>query len=148
MIAGFGLGGVIYSSLVAILVARVAQARLMVIGGCIAATMLLVIALNPPWYAQILVYAVLGFGFYLLHGSIHVHVTELSQTARGAAASLHSSTFYLGQAVGPIYYGFAFAHTGTTVPPLIGAAVILIVGIICARYLRHRRGIIIQHSAS
>jgi len=66
---------------------------------------LVLIALNLPWYEQIGVYGLLGFGFYLLHGSIHVHVTELSRTARGAATSLHSSTFYLGQAVGPIYYG-------------------------------------------
>ena len=56
------------------------------------------------------VFAVLGFGFYLLHGSIQVHVTELSPTARGAAASLHSCFFYLGQATGPVVYGFGFAH--------------------------------------
>ena len=45
--------------------------------------------------------ALFGFGFYLLHGCIQVHVTELSPTARGAAASLHSCFFYLGQAAGP-----------------------------------------------
>ena len=42
-----------------------------------------------------------GFGFYLLHGCIQVHVTDLSQTARGAATSLHSTFFFSGQAVGP-----------------------------------------------
>ena len=49
---------------------------------------------------------------HLLHGCIQVHVTDLSQTARGAAASLHSSSFYLGQAIGPIVYGYGFAHGG------------------------------------
>jgi predicted MFS family arabinose efflux permease len=47
-----------------------------------------------------------------LNGCIQVHVTELSQTARGAAASLHSSFFYLGQAVGPVVYGYGFAMAG------------------------------------
>lgn len=79
----------------------------------------------------------LGFGFYLLHGSIQVHVTELSQTARGAAASLHSCFFYLGQATGPIVYGFGFAAVGEELSLLIGAAVVMGVGLVCARFLRH-----------
>jgi predicted MFS family arabinose efflux permease len=83
------------------------------------------------------VYAMLGFGFYLLHGSIHVHVTELSHTARGAATSLHSSTFYLGQALGPIYYGFTFSHGEEGLSLVAGALVIVAVGVVCARLLRH-----------
>jgi hypothetical protein len=35
--------------------------------------------------AGVAVYGIFGFGFYLLYGCIQVHVTELSQTARGAA---------------------------------------------------------------
>jgi DHA1 family inner membrane transport protein len=137
VIAAFGLGGVVYSILVPVLVARVAQRRLIIIGGCVAAAMLLLIALNLPWYWQIAVYGTLGFGFYLLHGSIHVHVTELSHTARGAATALHSSTFYLGQAMGPIYYGFTFSHGEVGLSLAAGALVIVAVGLVCARLLRH-----------
>ena len=50
-----------------------------------------------------------------------MHVTDLSQTARGAAASLHSSSFYLGQAIGPVIYGFGFAHGGPEPTILFGA---------------------------
>jgi predicted MFS family arabinose efflux permease len=138
VIAGFGLGGVIYSSLVSILVARFRQSRLMASGGCLVAGMLALTALNPPWYAQFAIFALLGFGFYLLHGSIHVHVTELSHTARAAAASLHSTTFFLGQALGPIYYGFAFSHDAGPASLLAGSLVIAAVGLVCARLLRHR----------
>ena len=137
VIAGFGLGGVIYSGLVSVLVARISQPRLMITGGLVAAAMLVLIALNLPWYTQIGVYATLGFGFYLLHGSIHVHVTELSHTARGAATSLHSSTFYLGQALGPVYYGFTFSHGEEGLSLAAGALVIVAVGLVCARLLRH-----------
>jgi predicted MFS family arabinose efflux permease len=137
VIAAFGLGGVVYSFLVPLLVARIAQRWLMIMGGLVAAGMLLLIALNLPWYAQIGVYGVLGFGFYLLHGSIHVHVTELSPTARGAATSLHSSTFYLGQALGPIYYGYAFSHGEEGLSLVAGALVIVAVGLVCSRLLRH-----------
>jgi predicted MFS family arabinose efflux permease len=138
VIAAFGLGGVIYSSLVSILVARFPQSRLMASGGCLVAGMLALTALNPPWYEQFAIFALLGFGFYLLHGSIHVHVTELSHTARAAAASLHSTTFFLGQALGPIYYGFAFSRGAGAASLLVGSVVVAAVGVVCARLLRHR----------
>jgi predicted MFS family arabinose efflux permease len=138
VIAAFGFGGVIYSLLVSTLVPHFAQSRLMIVGACLAASGLALIALNSPWYAQMAIFTMLGFGFYLLHGSIHVHVTELSHSARGAAASLHSSTFFLGQALGPIYYGFTFSHGKATPSLLAGSVAMVTIGLVCARLLRHR----------
>jgi predicted MFS family arabinose efflux permease len=80
----------------------------------------------------------LGLGFYTLHASIQVEVTELSVTARGAATALHSMFFFIGQATGPVFYGFGFAHIGGTRSVLIGSAVTLAVGLMCAHYLRRR----------
>ncbi|MEA2902823.1 MAG: transporter, family, inner rane transport protein [Alphaproteobacteria bacterium] len=51
----------------------------MIAGGGLAAAGLVLATFHLPWYAQVGSFAVLGFGFYLLHGSIQVHVTELSQ---------------------------------------------------------------------
>jgi predicted MFS family arabinose efflux permease len=140
VLAGFGTGGLIYSLCVSALVARIPQRVLMILGGVSGACMLTLIALDLPWYLQCGVFVMLGFGFYLLHGSIHVHVTDLSHTARGAATSLHSSTFYLGQAMGPLFYGFTFAH-GVGAPSIVaGGMVVLAVGITCSRLLKHRPG--------
>src|SRR5262249_25096334 len=133
-----GLGGVVYSISVPVLVANIRERSLMIIGGTLAAAALAIIALNFPWYVQAGIFSVFGFGFYLLHGSIQVHVTELSQPARGVAASLHSSFFYLGQATGPVVYGFGFAHLGEDPSLLIGAGMVLMVGFACAALLRHR----------
>ena len=138
VIAAFGLGGVIYSISVPVLIANIRDRGLMIIGGTLAAASLALIALNFPWYVQIGIFFVFGFGFYLLHGSIQVHVTELSQTARGVAASLHSCFFYLGQATGPVVYGFGFARVGEDASLLTGAVSVLLVGLICASLLRHR----------
>jgi len=138
LIATFAMGGVFYSLSVPLLVARVQERRLMVIGGTLAATGLVLIALHFPWVWQIAIYGLFGFGFYLLHGCIQVHVTDLSQTARGAAASLHSCFFYLGQAVGPVVYGYGFAHGGAEPSIFLGAAVVMAVGLVCSRLLRHR----------
>jgi predicted MFS family arabinose efflux permease len=138
VIAAFGLGGVIYSLCVKALVANIPQRTLMILGGISGASMLTLIALDLPWQAQCAIFAMLGFGFYLLHGTIHVHVTELSQTARGAATSLHSSTFYLGQAMGPVLYGFTFAHDLGRPSIVVGGMVVLGVSLMCARLLKHK----------
>jgi predicted MFS family arabinose efflux permease len=138
LIGTFALGGIIYSLFVPVLVAHVSERRLMVTGGVLAAAGLVLVSGHFAWYWQIAVFGIFGFGFYLLHSTIQVHVTDLSQTARGAATSLHSCSFYLGQAAGPVLYGFGFAHGGPEPTMLIGAAVVLIVGLVCARLLRHR----------
>jgi MFS transporter, DHA1 family, inner membrane transport protein len=138
VIAGFGLGGVVYSLAIPVLIARIAEHRLMIVGGVLAAITMALAAGEFPWYVQAGIFFVLGFGFYLLHGSIQVHVTELSQTARGTAASLHSCFFYLGQAAGPVIYGASFAQVGEVPVILLGAGVVMAVGLVCARLLRHR----------
>ena len=142
VIAAFGLGGILYSLALPLLVVRVTERQLMLTGAAAACIAFILIALDMSWYIQAAVFVLFGIGFYMLHTCIQLHVTDLTQTARGAALSLHSSSFYFGQAIGPVYYGFAFSHAGTSAPPLLGAAVILVIGLVCARFLRHpRRGL-------
>jgi predicted MFS family arabinose efflux permease len=139
VIAAFGLGGILFSLSLPVLVKHVTERHMMLAGAVCACIAFILISFNFPWYFQIPVFLLFGIGFYMLHNCIQVHVTDLTQTARGAALSLHSASFYFGQAIGPVYYGYAFEHFGVSKPPLVGAVVILIIGIVCARYLRHRR---------
>ncbi len=139
LIACFAVGGVTYSLSIPWLIARIPERRLMMTGGTLAGCGLALIALHFPWQPQVAIFAFFGLGFYLLHGCIQLHVTDLSQTARGAAASLHSSSFYLGQAVGPLIYGFGFAHGGPEPTLFFGAFVVFGVGLICSRLLAARR---------
>jgi predicted MFS family arabinose efflux permease len=138
LIAMFAVGGIGYSFALPYVIGKVPERGLMLAGGAIVSVSMLMIALQLPWQAQVAVYATFGLGFYLLHGCIQLHVTDLSQTARGAAASLHSSSFYMGQAVGPVIYGFGIAHGGPEPTLVVGALVILGVGFVCARLLRRR----------
>jgi predicted MFS family arabinose efflux permease len=138
VIGAFGLGGVIYSLSVPALVNHFAERKLMLIGGTLGAIALTLAALHFPWYVQVAVFGFFGFGFYLLHGCIQVHVTDLSATARGAATSVHSSFFFMGQATGPVLYGYGYAHGGLELLMFLGSAVIIVIAIVCARYLRHR----------
>jgi predicted MFS family arabinose efflux permease len=138
LIGCFAVGGILYSLAVPYLVNAVPERRLMLFGGVIAGGSLALVALHFSWQVQVAIYGLFGLGFYLLHSCIQVHVTDLSQTARGAAASLHSSAFYLGQAIGPVVYGVGFAHGGAEPTIMVGALVVLGVGLVCARLLRRR----------
>ena len=140
VIAAFGLGGILYSLALPSLIVWVTERHLMLSGATAACIAFVLIALNMSWSVQAAVFVLFGIGFYMLHNCIQLHVTDLTQTARGAALSMHSSSFYFGQAIGPVYYGFAFSHAGTSEPLLFGAVVILAIGFVCARFLRHRRG--------
>ena len=81
----------------------------------------------------------MGWGFYMIHGSLQVFASELSVEARATALSLHSFFFFMGQTVGPIAYGFGIQHAGKMSTLLTSAAVIMALGLACARLLRQRR---------
>ena len=121
LIGCFAFGGVVYSLSVPYLVARIPEPRLMILGGAISAAALALIALQFSWVVQIGLFTMFGFGFYLLHSCIQVHVTDLSQTARGAATSMHSTCFFMGQAIGPVVYGYGFAHGGMEATMFVGS---------------------------
>ena len=115
----------------------VGEKRLMLGGGLIMAAFLLILTLRLPWPLEFANFMMLGFGFYWLHGSIQVYATELAPQARGSAMALHSASFFLGQAAGPIVYGAGFATIGKTPLLVRGAIVIALVGLLCSRML-HR----------
>ena len=137
VIAGFGVGGVCYTLTVRWLLARLGEKWLMAGGGMVMAFCFALIALRPPWQAEFAVFVLLGFGMYMLHGCIQVFVTELAPTARATATAAHSSFFFLGQATGPVVYGFGLSNGTGIAGVLIGGVFALIAtGWVCALMLR------------
>jgi DHA1 family inner membrane transport protein len=137
VIAGFAVGGVIYTFMVLWLLTHIGERRLMAGGGMVMAFCLIVIALRSPWPVEFLNFMLMGFGFYLLHGCIQVYVTELAPAARASAMAAHSAFFFLGQAVGPVVYGIGLSSGIGIIPVLlVGAVVLTATGWICALRLR------------
>src|SRR5207302_1995321 len=135
VIAGFSLGGVLYAMVVGTLLEMFGQRRIMIAGGLVAAIALSSVALHVWWPLALLAFGLLGLGFYLLHGSIQVFMTELAPDARGSSAALHSSSFFLGQAIGPILYGLGFAWVGQGATLITSAVAIALIGIGAAHLL-------------
>jgi len=136
IIAGWGIGGICYALLVARLLPRFGDRALMIDGGALMGVALLIVALQPIWHIQFAAFVLLGFAFYLMHGGIQVYVTELSTTARSSALALHSSSFFFGQAAGPVVYGVGFTHIGTGWTVVIAALAMAALGTFCAIALR------------
>lgn len=138
VLAGFGVGGMIYTQIIGHVLPRITQRVLMLAGGALAAIAMTAVAGGVPWPGELIAFMALGMGFYSVHGSIQVHATELAPNARGSALALHSSAFFLGQALGPVAYRFGFEHLGAPTSILIGAVVILLVAMFAARFLPQR----------
>jgi predicted MFS family arabinose efflux permease len=136
VIAGFGIGGALYGATVSRLLPLIGETRMMRAGGATLGFCLLVIAARLPWPVEFLNFALLGFGFYMLHAVVQIYASELAPSARGSAMALHSFFFFLGHAAGPIVYGIGLNSVGLGPVLLFGAAVLVGVGIICAAWLR------------
>jgi MFS transporter, DHA1 family, inner membrane transport protein len=137
VIAGFGVGGVIYTLAVSWLLSRIGERRLMFGGGILMGLALIATALRLPWPFEFIDFMVMGFAFYMLHGCVQVFVTELAPEARGSSTALHSAFFFFGQALGPVIYGFGFAQIGVAASLSVAAGILALAGITCASLLRH-----------
>lgn len=136
VIAAFGIGGALYGATVKHLLGLFGETAMMRIGGAVMGFCLLVIAARLPWPVEFLNFALLGLGFYMLHAVVQIYASELAPAARGSAMALHSFFFFIGQAVGPIIYGAGAETVGLTPVLVVGAAVLVGVGITCAQWLR------------
>jgi YNFM family putative membrane transporter len=121
LLAGFGLGGLVYSAAVKRLVALIGDLGILVLGGALLGLAFVAIGVIPNWQSFVPLVIVLGMGYYTMHGTLQTRATEMAPEARGAAISLFAFAFFMGQSAGPIVlgrilqargYGAAFATAG------------------------------------
>jgi predicted MFS family arabinose efflux permease len=136
VIAGFGIGGIFYASSVSMLLRRLGERGLMLAGGTLMGCALMLVSLPLPWQVLAIVFVGMGLGFYMLHGVIQIYASELAPTARGSAMAMHSASFFFGNALGPVVYGWTLPSVGLTATVLPAGAILIGVGIVCARWLR------------
>ncbi|THD70085.1 MAG: MFS transporter [Bradyrhizobium sp.] len=139
VIAGFAVGGLFYTSTVSRFLPRLGVNGMMISGAMLMGLQLALIAFGPRWQLQALNFILMGWGFYMIHGSLQVFASELSVEARATALSLHSFFFFMGQTVGPIAYGFGLLNVGKIQTLLTSAGIIVVLGFVCARLLHQTR---------
>jgi predicted MFS family arabinose efflux permease len=121
LLAGFGLGGVIYSLMVKWLLARLGEKGFVRLGGALMFISMAVLPLLPCWQAAIPVIIVAGFGFYMFHNTLQTRATEMAPQMRGTAIAVFAFCLFMGQASGVaacgvairlLHYGWTFAING------------------------------------
>jgi YNFM family putative membrane transporter len=124
VVAGFGIGGLVYAGTVQQLVARFGQVGLARVGSVTIAIAFLAIAFAQAWWIAPFAVMAIGLGFYMLHSTLQTNATQMTPQARGTAVALFSSALYLGQTVGVAAGSLAIDRIGA--PPIFIAAALLV----------------------
>jgi predicted MFS family arabinose efflux permease len=100
LLAGFGVGGVIYSVMVRRLLARFGETGFVRIGAGLMLACFNILPLLSSWQATIPVFVAAGFGFYMFHNTLQTKATEMAPRARGTAIAVFAFSLFMGQASG------------------------------------------------
>ena len=140
IMAGLGLGGVIFAFVVKQLVQRFNPYSIMQTGGIVMGGGLAVVPFCPTWPMIVVAFGVLGFGFYMLHSGLQVQTTEVMPEARASAVSLHAFFLFLGIAAGPVVMGFLVASIGFASALVINGLSMLVVSWLAIHILAKSSG--------
>jgi predicted MFS family arabinose efflux permease len=105
VIAGFSIGGVVFSFSVKWLVPRLRERGLALAGGVVLLLCYAGLAATPWWTLAVPLCMASGLGFYMLHNTLQTKATEMAPAARGAAVSFFAFCLFLGQAGGVAAFG-------------------------------------------
>ncbi|MFL5325268.1 MAG: MFS transporter [Microvirga sp.] len=132
VLAGFALGGLLYSALVTWLLRVLGLGRMFVSGGCAAGAALLGLAFGQGWILEAALMVALGTAFYMIHNSYQTQVTEVVPDARASAIAFHAFSFFIGQALGVALFGAGIGTLGWTASLTIAAVTAVALGAVSA----------------
>lgn len=127
LIAGFSVGGVVYSLSVKWLVPRLHERGLSIAGGLLLLGCYLGIVVAATWPWTVPFFLLSGLGFYMLHNTLQTRATEMAPKARGTAVSFFAFCLFLGQAAGVAVFGPAIEYFGYQ--PVIAVAGVALLGV-------------------
>ncbi len=136
VISGLACGGLLYTFTVGRVLPLVGGMHNMLrFGGAICAIGMTALAYGGAWPLQMAMFTVIGFGFFMLHGSLQAQSTDVANDLRSTSVSMHSCAFTLGNAIGPALYAIGINTIGSKPSILIGALTILMIGLFTAARL-------------
>jgi predicted MFS family arabinose efflux permease len=130
VIGAIGVGGLAYILTLKLLLKRFSVYQFMAAGGILMSLAPLSLAANIPWTYVAAAFGVTGFGFMLLHNSIQTQVVDLAPASRQSAYSLHAFSFFMGQAAGPVAFGFGLASVGARGSLIVSAIILAATGLV------------------
>lgn len=138
VIGCFAIGGLVFGGLVSWLVRRLGPLNMIRTGCVLAGAGLAISAIRLPWGVTALCFVAVGLGFYMMHNSLMLRVTELNPSARGAATSVGAFSFTTGQGLGPIGWTGLAGGVGYSALFGISAVCFALLGLAAAALLQRR----------
>lgn len=129
VIAGFAIGGILYTASIRTVLARIGMIGILRFGGALCAIAFALMTFVESWQALTALFILNGVGFYLMHSSFQTQATELAPHARGSAVALHAFFFFLGIALGPALFGVGMLTLGLTMTLAICAFGCITIGL-------------------
>ena len=148
MVAGFGVGGLVYSVSVKRLVNRIGELGILRLGGTLLGVAFVLIGVMPAWQWFIPLVVLLGMGYYTMHGTLQTRATELAPEARGTAISLFAFFFFMGQATGPQMLGSILKASGYGAAFITAGVGLFTVAVISSQLFARSGAALISASAS
>ena len=133
----FGFGGLVYTTLVRLLVRFLGEQGISLISGLLIATGLVGIIMLPLVLIP-LGLLTLGLGLYMMHNTLQTNATQMAPETRGLAVSTFANSLFLGQAAGVYGGGLIVDHIGFSAIYMIAAIGLLILGLILSLLIRWR----------
>jgi predicted MFS family arabinose efflux permease len=138
-LACFGLGGLLFSVAVKLWV-RLGQRGMVLAGGAMICVAFGIAAVTPVAWPFAPVLTACGCGFYMMHNTLQVHITQMAPHARGLAISLFAFCFFLAQSAGVATMGRLVDAIGYA-PVFAGSGfVLLLLSLVFRAYLGKEGG--------
>lgn len=138
IVAGFGVGGLLYSATALRLLPRLGETGLVAAGEALIAISFVVITISPAPLISAPATVLAGFSYYMLHNTLQTHATQMAPDARGLALATFASCLFLGQAAGVALGAAIYDNTGGAPLFLSAGALLLLLGLLLRKLLAIR----------
>jgi predicted MFS family arabinose efflux permease len=138
VVALYGVGGFGYALFARRLLARLGEGGMVLVAGLVLGAGWLALAAMDQWASALPACLVAGLGFYMLHGTLQTHATQMVPALRGTAVSLFASAMFLGIAGGVALAAAAVDRVGYRPVFAVSGLVLVVLGAVFAASLRRR----------
>jgi len=138
VVALFGIGGFLFSRAAPWLLQHIARPRLPALGGAIMGASIASLGMIPDWGWAAPVCVLAGFGFFTLHNTLQVQVTQLAPDASGLSFAAFTASNFFGQSAGVAVIALAWARFGDMPVFLICGAGLLALGLAMSVLIQRR----------
>ncbi len=104
IIMAFACGALVFTSSVKYWLRIMNRYQIMSAGGLLMALGPIGFAFDLHWLWSLTFFTLCGTGYMMLHNGVQAEVSTLAPELRGSAFSMHSCSFFVGQALGPMVF--------------------------------------------